>query len=268
VARPLTMTFVNCTFQMVDRYVKVSDTIPMGVLAQSTHIPIEKGASLEEAWKQIVSAGYFETFQMATQNRDPGSPRQRVRMARLGDGQRLAILPDGTKATEKDIQEGLVPGAEYSLPMMVGAFFKITLTPVSEGREHVGVHMRFDAEYRATGVALKPGESLTGVEQGTFAREGNAFVAARRVEAGAKSGAAGRTPNALGDPVDDTWSTDECGDKNGLVSNAVQVDPNGPAEGSTSSLYFERVVIGSPGGASGAIAPQAGPALRARRNHK
>lgn len=245
-SRPLTMTFVNCTFQFVDRYVKVSDEVPYEVLAASTGIRMGKSISLEQAWKQIVSSGYFESFEMATQSREAGAPRRKVSMAALGDGQRMAVLPDGTRVDEKGIQAGLVPGAEYSLPMMVGAFFKITLTPRTEGRAYQGVHMRFDAEYRATGVGLKPGESLPGVEQGVFAREGNSYVSARRLETSPNS------PNSL--VLDDSWSTDECGDKNGLLNRPDEVGTNHAAEGSHSSLHFERVVIGSPGGISGPLA--------------
>lgn len=259
VTRPLTMTFVNCTFQFVDRYIKVSDEIPYEVLAASTGIKLGKGATLEDAWKQIVSTGYFESFNMATVSRETGAPRRKVNMASLGDGQRLAILPDGTRVDEKGIAAGLVPGAEYSLPMMVGGFFKITLTPKTEGRQYQGVHMRFDAEYRATGVALKPGESLTGVEQGTFAREGNSFVSANRVES---------SPNSPKNLIqDDAWSTDDCGDKNGLVSRPEDAGTLG-AEGSHNALHFERVVIGSPGGTGGAPVAQKAKAPAVRKNHK
>jgi hypothetical protein len=261
-SRPLTMTFVNCTFQFVDRYVKVSDEVPYEVLAASTGIRMSKPFSLEQAWKEIVSSGYFESFDMATKSREAGAPRRKVNMATLGDGQRMAVLPDGTRVDEKGIQEGLVPGAEYSLPMMVGAFFKITLTPRSEGREYQGVYMRFDAEYRATGVGLKPGESLTGVEQGVFAREGNSYVSARRRETPSKRDSAHALQDVI---VDDTWSTDECGDKNVLVT-APEPTTSQAAEGSHSSLHFERVVIGSPGGIGAPLAQRG--TSTSRKHHK
>ncbi len=253
--RPLTMTFVNCTFQFLDRYVKVSDEIPYEVLASSTGIRMTKGMTLESAWKDLVGSGYFESFEMATKSREAGAPRRKVTKASLGDGQRMAVLPDGTRVDEKGIQDGLVPGAEYSLPMMVGGFFKITLTPKTEGRQYQSVHMRFDAEYRATGVALKPGEILTGVEQGVFSREGNAYVSARRVEANG--------PNSLIE--EDSWSTDDCGDKNALVTNPEEAAVHS-AEGSHNSLHFERVVIGSPGGRSAPVAQKG--ASMSKKNHK
>ncbi len=238
VARPLTLTQVSCTYEFVDRYIKVSDEVPVEVLGASTHVKFPRGATLEQAWKLIVDSGYFETFEMATQNREAGSPRRTVNMARLGDGQRLAILPDGTRVDEKGIREGLVPGAEYSLPMMVGGFFKITLSPVSEGREHVGVYMRWDAEYRATGVGLSPGEPLVGIEDGIFAREGTSYVAARR-----------SVPSATGNALafeDDGWLSEEGGDKNALVAAEGSFSARRKLGSTSSGLYFDRMVIGSP----------------------
>jgi hypothetical protein len=266
-SRPLTMTFVNCTFQFLDRYVKVSDEIPYEVLASSTGIRMSKNMTLELAWQRIVSSGYFESFNMATKSREAGAPRRKVSMASLGDGQRMAVLPDGTRVDEKGIVDGLVPGAEYSLPMMVGGFFKITLTPKTEGRAYQSVHMRFDAEYRATGVALKPGETLTGVEQGVFAREGNAYVSAKRL--GSAS-----TKNAAVDPnfeeiSGDEWATDDCGDKNALIANTAATTRNGPAEAVHNSLHFERVVIGTPGGTDGVTSrASASPSRKQHRQHK
>ena len=253
VSRPLTMSFVNCTFQMIDRYVKVSDEIPLEVLAASTRVQLGRKVTLEQAWQRIVAAGYFTSFDMATESRDPGTARRRVNAATLGDGQRLAVMPDGTRVDERGIEEGLVPGAEYGLPMMVGAFFRITLTPVTEGRQHQAVHMRWDAEYRATGVGLKPGDVLHGVEQGTFAREGSAYVSAKN--AGVVN-AGGSSP--LSTVTSNTWSTDDCGDKNALVNQQTigqdggdvpvlgHQDHNAPKT-HDGSLHFERVVIGAPG---------------------
>jgi hypothetical protein len=254
-ARPLTMSFVNCTYQFIDRYVKVSDEVPLEVLAASTRVRFAKGTSLEKAWERIVSAGYFTAFDMLTESKEPGSARRRVSSATLGDGQRMAVLPDGTKVDEKGIEEGLVPGAEYHLPMMVGGFFRITLTPRQAGpnRQYQAVHWRMDAEYRATGVGLKPGDVLHGVEQGVFSHEGGAYVAAKRTER-AKGDNNRPTEDYM---IDDSYSTDDCGAKNELVSqeaflNGTPATPLGHRDHNLpkvhdGSLHFERVVIGAPG---------------------
>jgi hypothetical protein len=240
VANPVTMTFVSCAYEFVDRYIKVSDVVPLEVLGRSTGIQFSKKATMEQAWRQIISSGYFESFDMLVQNREPGAARRRVNMATLGDGQRMAILPDGTRVDEKGIKDGDVPGAEYCLPMMVGAFFKITLTPKTEGRQYQAVDVRFDAEYRATGVNLKPGETLYGNEHGVFAKEGNALVAANRIENGKQ--------------LDDTWDSHEGGNKNELVTPssivaaAKGIPPGEQAHDLMGSLNFDRVIIGTPRG--------------------
>ncbi len=253
-SRPLTMSFVNCTFQMIDRYIKVSDEIPLEVLAASTRVQFGRKATLEQAWQRIVASGYFTTFDMLTESRE-GTARRRVNAATLGDGQRIAVMPDGLRVDEQSIADGLVPGAEYGMPMMVGALFRITLTPQTEGRQFQAVHMRWDAEYRATGVGLKPGDVLHGVEQGIFAREGSAYVSAQHTEMVRTAGSTG-TPQPI--VQNDGWETDDCGNKNALVNEGSfgqggeaapilgHQDHNAPKT-HDASLHFERVVIGAPG---------------------
>jgi hypothetical protein len=229
-ARPLTMTYVNCTFQFLDQYVKVSDVVPQNVLASSTKLALKgtrANTSLKDVWDQLVSAGYFNSFEMVTgkglrTSRQKSSPVQ-------GDGTRVAFLPDGTKTDEKRIEAGLEPGSEYNLPMMVGAFFKITLTPMKKaGRPYQSVRMRWDAEYRGVGVAIPAGQSVQGVEQGEFLKEGNALVSAISVS--------GR----------EAWMTSECGDKNGLVNAEAASNPTISDTNLNPTLIFDRVVIGAP----------------------
>lgn len=230
-ARPLSMTFINCTYQFLDQYIKVSDEVPHNALASSTKLTLRSvrgSSSLPEMWEQIVRSGYFNSFDMVT-GKGVRTTRKKVSPVQ-GDGVRVAILPDGTMTDEKRITEGKEPGGEYNLPMLTGALFKITLTPVKgKGQRYQGVQMRWDGEYRGLGINIPLGESVQGVEQGEFLKEGNAVVSAISV-----SGAR-------------VWTTSDCGDKNGLnLADAVS-NPN-PMAGTElkPTLIFDRVVIGTP----------------------
>ncbi len=229
-ARPLSMTFVNCTYQFLDQYIKVSDEVPRDALASSTSLSLRRargGGSLREVWDQLVGAGYFNSFDMVTAK---GARVSRRKVSPVqGDGLRVAVLPDGTTTDEKRIASGMEPGGEYSLPMLTGALFQITLTEVrSAGQNYKGVQMRWDGEYRGLGIDIPLGKSVQGVEQGEFLKEGNAVISAISVS---------------GSRV---WTTSECGDKNGL--NAAETVSN-PALSGTNlkpTLIFDRVVIGTP----------------------
>jgi hypothetical protein len=122
------------------------------------------------------------------------------------------------------------PGMEYNLPMMTGAFFQISLNPMkATGDRRQGVQMRWDGEYRAIGLSIPVGQPVQGVEQGEFYKEGNAIVSAVSI-----SGLR-------------TWTTSECGDKNGL--NGVEAVSNPGTIAGTDlkpTLIFDRVVIGTP----------------------
>jgi hypothetical protein len=234
-ARPLTMTFVNCTFQFLDQYIKVSDEVQPRELAVSTNLALRTNvlrnlraqSSLEPLWRQLVSSGYFNSFNMVT-NRGLRTTHRKLSPVQ-GDGTRVAILPDGTMTDEKRIEQGLEPGSEYNLPMMVGALFKITLTPVKKpGRAFQSVRMRWDAEYRGVGVAMRVGEPVLGIEQGEFLKEGNACVSAV----------------SLSGP--DAWMTSECGNKNGLVQADAVSNPALTNSDLKPTLIFDRVVIGAP----------------------
>lgn len=229
-ARPLSMTFINCTYQFFDQYIKVADDVPRRTLASSTE-PSMKGVTpnepLRELWGQIVNAGYFNSFQMVT---DKGARMTRSKMSpRQGDGKRVAVTPDGTRTSEKRIEEGYDPGTEYNLPMMTGALFRVTLTPTKNADVgHQTVRMRFDAEYRGVGIAIPVGEPVAGIEQGEFFKEGNAVVSSITV-----SGL-------------NCWTTSECGDKNGLIGAEAASNPAIPGTNFKPTLIFDRVVIGAP----------------------
>ena len=237
----------------MDEYVKVTDTVPVEALARSTGVQFRSGMTLVDVWKGLVANRYFDSLDMPTSN-DPNGPKKTLN-ARLGDHTRMAIMPDGTAATEAEIEKGLVPAAEYELPMMVGGIFRITLTsvPASAGRAHKAVRMRWDAEYRGAGMGLAPGQPVYGIEQGDFVMEGQAFVSARNMF-GTESA------RASAELADSAWLTSECGDKSGLdalttVSNpAARTETLRTALGETREVSvtptfaFERYVIGTPGG--------------------
>jgi hypothetical protein len=187
-ARPLTQTFVNCRFEFLDQYVKVSDTVPVQTLLTATQTTLKRAASaapptLEEAWRGIVSSRYF-------------GERSGVGTGiRLGDRKRFAVLPNGLRTSEGDIERGASPGAEYMLPMAVGGFFRATLSPTTGPAGQPAVTLNIDAEYAGTGVNLNPNEVTKGIERGTFVGEGDGFVAFGK----------------------EGYMTSDCGAKNGLV---------------------------------------------------
>lgn len=209
VERPLTWSFVNCRLNFVDKYVKVSDTMVLAPLAQGTRVSLEGVESLEEAWKRIVAAGYFDSFESKVSGLS-GKRTQKVK-ALLGDETRFAVLDNGGRVTEKQIHQGLAPGAEYELPMITGGLFQIELrkAPQAEGQP-VAADMNWLAEYRGVGIGIPPGEAVPGFEEGRFVQEGDAFLA--------PTGSA-------------QWTTSDCGDKNGLA---------------TPTLTFERVILDGP----------------------
>ena len=221
--QPLSMKQVNCVYEFVDEYIKVSDELLIEALVATTPIRLTKGLTLRGAWQQLIEAGYFEYLDMPTDYR--GGKALSTRTA-LGDGKRYGFTPEGVKVTEAMVAEGVAPGAEYEMPMQVGAFFEITLTERENGPGGFkSVFLRMDAEYMGTGINLTPGEPVLGVEQGEFVMEGNAFVSARSV-----SGA-------------DTLTTSECADKNALLTET----PGGKVSGELNTEFvFERMVIGMP----------------------
>lgn len=258
-AVPLTYGFSNCTFEFVDRYVKVTDEVPIEALASSTGVAIGKTAPLSEAWSKIVASGYFDSITMRLEppvgKFTKRTPTKKV-AARLGDGQRIAVIPDGRKVSEESIAAGNAPGAEYNLPMLTGGFFEITLSTVLKDGIQLA-HMRWDAEYRGAGIGLPLGESIHGVEEGDFLSDSGAYVSARSTSSGQASAM-------------QPWTTSECGNKNNLIAaepepiatpsvGAARVKPvslgprtreiheklHGNSQVKT-VLVFDRVVIGAP----------------------
>ena len=215
---PLAIRQVNCTYEFVDEYIKVSDTLLMDVLATTTGLTPSPDLTLTDVWSQLKANGYWNYLNVPTAF--VGGTNELISTS-LGDGLRYGFTPEGARVTEPEVMTGLYPGAEYELPMKVGALFDITLTQRQNGPGgYDSVFLHFDAEYAGTGINMVPGESVSSYEQGEFVMEGGAFVSARSV-----SGA-------------DAYETGWCDDKNGL---AVE----GQVEGET-EFIFERVVIGVP----------------------
>ena len=230
--RPLSWKYVNCTYEFVDEYVKVSDELVLEALAATTPVVLTKDLTLKEAWAQLKAAGWFHVLDMPTSY--GGDKAVRV-STKLGDYKRWGFTPEGVKVTEEMVIEGLAPGAEYELPMQVGAFFEITITEIPEGPGgYRSVFMHMDAEYAGTGINLVPNEPSYGIEEGEFVMEGNAFVSARSVSG------------------DLCYGTGTCGSINGLggeIPEGAQLRKIPGKDNSTflaAELFFERVVIGLP----------------------
>ena len=220
--QPLALRQVNCTYEMVDEYVKVSDEMLIEALVATTPIQMTEGLNLEGAWEQLKAAEYFEYLDMPTDYLAGQAVRTRTK---LGDSKRYGFTPEGVKVTEAMVAEGKAPGAEYEMPMQVGALFKITLTERENGPGGFkSVHLHMDAEYAGTGINLVPGEEVESYEQGEFVMEGGAFVSARSVS------------NDL------AYESGWCGNKNGLDPVAL----SGEEVVQNPEFFFERMVIGMP----------------------
>jgi hypothetical protein len=242
VRKPMAMTFISCSLQFFDQYVKVSDEVPYEALGMSTKIrlaPTIKTAlatapAMDVVWKQLVSSKYFDTLDMPTSAKSVAVKRV---TPQLGDHTRVAVLVDGRTVDEAAIESGDAPGAEYELPMLTGALFKISVTPTTTTPTAAAgpqsVVMQWDAEYRGAGIGIPAGSSITGIERGTFKAEGGAYV------------------SSIGATGPDTWLTSECGSKNGLEAAALIREGGTTAlpghDGHAhSGIAFDRVVIGSP----------------------
>ena len=234
--RALSWKYVNCTYEMVDEYIKVSDDLVLEALAATTPVVLSKGMTLRDAWEQLKTAGWFNVLDMPTSYRGEKSVRLNTK---LGDQKRWGFTPEGVKVTEQMVIDGLAPGSEYELPMQVGAFFDINISEIDEGPGgFTSVFMRMDAEYMGTGINLVPNEPHFGIEEGEFVMEGNAFVSARSVSG------------------DLCYGAGTCGTINGL-GGEVEIPEGVPGKvrklpGKDSftflaaELFFERVVIGLP----------------------
>lgn len=254
-AAPQTISYIHCGLQFVDQYLKVSDSVLLPAVAAGARVAMPATvlratatSGLKGAWDQLVNAKYFDSFEMRT----GGSRTVRV-SPKEGDGKRVAIMPDGRVVSEKEIEAGLAPGAENRLPSIIGGFFQITLAQhTGDGRKHPAVNMRWDGEYRAAGVQTPIGTPIYGIEQGIFASEGGAFVAANRIESVTTGGVARDAPML------DAYATSECGDKGGFLAGVINSNPNpeflnrlrlaAPDQRSEQTIMvFDRVVIGMPG---------------------
>ncbi len=216
--KPQAIRQVNCTYEFVDEYIKVSDDVLVDVLAATTGVKPAAGLTLTDIWSQLKINGYWDNLHIPTAF--IGDATHEL-SASLGDGQRFGFTPEGARVTEPEVMAGLYPGAEYELPMKVGAFFDVSITERENGPGgYASVHLRFDAEYAGTGINMVPGESVHSYEQGEFVMEGGAFVSAASVSG------------------NEVFETGWCGDKNGLeVEGAIQGE---------TEFVFERMVIGNP----------------------
>ena len=233
--RPLSWKYVNCTYEFVDEYVKVSDELVLEALAATTPVRLTKGLTLRKAWDQLKEAGWFDVLDMQTSYR--GGKALRV-STKLGDMKRWGFTPEGVKVTEEMVVAGLAPGAEYELPMQVGAFFEIDVSSIENGTGgYRSVYLKMDAEYMGTGINLVPNEPHQGIEEGEFVMEGNAFVSARSVSGDLSFGAG------------------TCGVVNQLggedaIPKGARIREGLPTKDDLTfvspELFFERVVIGMP----------------------
>jgi len=222
----LMISFVNCTIEFVDYYVKVSNDVLIDELAKGTGVNMDRIDNLDDAWQALIKAEYFDSFEI---RKSPFSDDTVRISATQGDQQRVAITPDMRVLSERQIEEGLYPGGEYYLPMTTGGLFHISMrdVPPSRGFDVGGVEVYMDAEYRGVGIGLEPGMSITGFEKGVFRREGNAFVAA-------------------GGAAEELWTTSSCGDKHNLDAMGTFTDLPGHEGHQHDVLVFDRLIIGSP----------------------
>lgn len=259
-AAPLAISYVHCGLQFVDQYIKVSDTVQVPALAAGARVAIPPSitratstSGLKGVWDQLVTARYFDSFEMRTSS---GARAKTTKLsAKEGDNRRVAVTPEGIVVSEKEIESGLVPSAENRLPSIIGGFFQIILAPhTGDGRKHPAVNMRWEGEYRSSGTQMEPGKPIYGIEQGIFASEGGAYVAANRMERTIASNGVARDIAML-----DAYATSECGDKSGFLAGVANSNPNpellnrlrmaAPNQTSDQTiLVFDRVVIGTPGG--------------------
>lgn len=237
--RPLSWKYVNCTYEMVDEYVKVSDEVVLEALAATTPVDLPEGGEgmpLRQAWEQLKAAGWFDVLDIPTTYE--GGKALKVD-TQLGDTKRWGFTPEGVKVTEQMVIDGLAPGAEYELPMQVGAYFDIEISEIEDGPGgYRSVWLHMDAEYSGTGVNLVPSEPHTGIEEGEFVMEGNAFVSARSVS-GDRCYGAGTcgTINGLGELADGS---------EGATAQLRRVPGKDGLTFLSAELFFERVIIGLP----------------------
>jgi hypothetical protein len=239
-----TYNLVDCTYELVDSYEKVSENVDLTVLGNATGVPMNGVRNLSQAWDRLVRAGYFNSFDLDA--RAGARPDGRdVRLPR----HRNVVLGDGQTVTAQQIAQGLAPGAEFMFPSITGGVFDITLTlHKPAGSNYNGIHMNWDASYRAVGLDVPAGQAMKGVERGLFMKEGNAYVSAMQPRG------EGRRDALAADNLSGSWATSDCGDKlalEGSITPAVDVirtqkSSHADHEHEHSGLTFDRVVIGSP----------------------
>ncbi|MEM9553201.1 MAG: hypothetical protein AAGC60_03005 [Acidobacteriota bacterium] len=145
-ARTPELTYLICDKGIRDSFFKISDEHIFDGLPVETMSDL----SLDDVWQQLIEQKYFDRHQFPL----PAEMRDE-------------------------------PGSEVLTPSVVGAFWNITLQPVTIDSKR-GVRMSLEGEYR--GSHWPAGEVLSGLEFGDFLRDGDAFVAAVGHSANDRSG--------------------------------------------------------------------------------
>jgi len=135
----MTMTFVSCSYSIVDRYIKISDGAPA-----VKQMNLGKVA-LADAWKSLSTSGYFASV-----------PK---------------LDPDWLKR----LKAGLEPGGELELPAITGGFWKVAVRGTAAGG-HKGASLSLLGEYRSS--KAPTAAANPGAETAAFFKQGESLVAA------------------------------------------------------------------------------------------
>lgn len=148
------LTFVDCEYEIVDTYYKVSDELLFdGLPVRGATTARAGGGSLREAWKQLVDNRFF-------------------------------------RFEQKERNLAKEPGAEMLTPSVGGAFWQVSMQPTNVGR-YRGVTLKLNGDYRGAHVgevgtgsdarfAGQEDVKFAGNETAQFFMSGEKFVASTR----------------------------------------------------------------------------------------
>jgi hypothetical protein len=181
-AKTVTMTFVNCRYNIVDRYYKISEGHEFAFSQRARNIGSMTGQPLKSVFERLRSQNFF-TLQ----------DDERSRVAKMSGSQ---------------------PLNETDTPTVGGGIFEGTVTTratrwpgLREGLQ--GIYMRMTGTYEGSHVGLSTADgktSFTGVESAVFFRDGDAFVASTRATNITGPATGGDLASRIGG-----WSTDCAG---------------------------------------------------------